>query len=541
MSQIRIDAPSAAIIAALCLAPFATAQSDADIIGFTDLALRLGSAVPDGADVFVGQVESNTKGPGSYAPFAGDSEFLGKTFTLMSGASIPSGHANFVGYSFYGLTTSIAPGIVDIFNYEANNWATAAYLLSGGATEPLDPPVGLKIFNNSWVGAFGTPAGNNNCLRRADFAVIRDDVLMINGVNNAPPSQALMSMMYNGLAVGLRSGLHDTGDVIGGIDGVGRQKPEIVAPGQFTSFSTPIVSSVAALLVEIARTDAALTLNPAAERTEVLKAVMLAGAKKEDAHGEDWTNNPATSGPTRGVTATPIDHIVGVGTVNVDTGHLILTRGEQDGSSTVPAIANIEFVGWDLATVGIGQSRYFRFRLNEEADAVTFAATWHRRSTPPTFVTSFPGNFNLFLWRISKGTTLATLVGDPGLPWFNAGNVTSESAVDNLEYIHVNGLEPGNYALELRRIDAVALQPTYDVGVAWIMPEPTCIPADLNCDGLVNGLDLALLLGDWGACPPSPPSFGGGRGAGGEGCPADFDASGFVNGLDLAILLGAWG
>jgi DNA-binding beta-propeller fold protein YncE len=51
--------------------------------------------------------------------------------------------------------------------------------------------------------------------------------------------------------------------------------------------------------------------------------------------------------------------------------------------------------------------------------------------------------------------------------------------------------------------------------------------ADLNGDGHVNGLDLALLLGAWGAC----------RGP----CPADLNGDGLVNGLDLAQLLGAWG
>ncbi len=38
--------------------------------------------------------------------------------------------------------------------------------------------------------------------------------------------------------------------------------------------------------------------------------------------------------------------------------------------------------------------------------------------------------------------------------------------------------------------------------------------------------DLALLLGDWGAC---------------DGCPADFDHDGSVGPADLALLLGSWG
>lgn len=52
-----------------------------------------------------------------------------------------------------------------------------------------------------------------------------------------------------------------------------------------------------------------------------------------------------------------------------------------------------------------------------------------------------------------------------------------------------------------------------------------CSP-DLNGDGVVNGLDLAVLLGFWGP-------------AGGGTC-ADLNGDGIVNGVDLAILLGAW-
>src|SRR5262249_23658455 len=48
-------------------------------------------------------------------------------------------------------------------------------------------------------------------------------------------------------------------------------------------------------------------------------------------------------------------------------------------------------------------------------------------------------------------------------------------------------------------------------------------PADLNCDGAVNGTDLGLLLGGWG-----------GNGVG------DVNNDGVVNATDLGILLGSW-
>lgn len=54
---------------------------------------------------------------------------------------------------------------------------------------------------------------------------------------------------------------------------------------------------------------------------------------------------------------------------------------------------------------------------------------------------------------------------------------------------------------------------------------PSCAPADLNCDGAVNGADLGLLLAAWGTC---------------SGCGADINGDGTVDGADLGLLLAAW-
>lgn len=55
--------------------------------------------------------------------------------------------------------------------------------------------------------------------------------------------------------------------------------------------------------------------------------------------------------------------------------------------------------------------------------------------------------------------------------------------------------------------------------------ESVC-PADFNGDGVVDPIDLAFLLGQWGDNP---------------GNPADIDGDGVVGPIDLATLLGAWG
>jgi hypothetical protein len=63
-----------------------------------------------------------------------------------------------------------------------------------------------------------------------------------------------------------------------------------------------------------------------------------------------------------------------------------------------------------------------------------------------------------------------------------------------------------------------------DLVLAACAKTPRCQIGDLNCDGVVNGADLGILLGDWG----------------GSGTPADLNCSGTVEGADIGILLGAW-
>ncbi|HMP36603.1 MAG TPA: hypothetical protein PKC43_04070 [Phycisphaerales bacterium] len=62
-------------------------------------------------------------------------------------------------------------------------------------------------------------------------------------------------------------------------------------------------------------------------------------------------------------------------------------------------------------------------------------------------------------------------------------------------------------------------------------PDAPSLPGDLDGDGDVDGADLGVLLGSWGACPPSRPS----------GCPGDLDGNGSVDGADLGLLLAGWG
>ncbi|MCH2144501.1 MAG: right-handed parallel beta-helix repeat-containing protein [Phycisphaerales bacterium] len=53
-------------------------------------------------------------------------------------------------------------------------------------------------------------------------------------------------------------------------------------------------------------------------------------------------------------------------------------------------------------------------------------------------------------------------------------------------------------------------------------------PGDISGDGVVDGADLTVLLGQWGACSKIE-------------CPGDLTGDGQVDGADLTVLLGEWG
>jgi len=72
---------------------------------------------------------------------------------------------------------------------------------------------------------------------------------------------------------------------------------------------------------------------------------------------------------------------------------------------------------------------------------------------------------------------------------------------------------------------------TWELGLPPSPPLPPdaamkVCPGDLNFDGRVDGVDLTLLLGSWGACVE---------------CGADLNLDGLVDGADLSELLSAWG
>jgi hypothetical protein len=383
------------------------------------------------------------------------------------------------------------------------------------------------VFNHSWIGAINQASFDSEALRRADLAMHRDGTLFVVGENNGAGStmQPLLACGYNSIAVGRVDGQHSAGNTPASVDGAGRMKPEIVAPGQFTSFSTPVVSAAAALLYQTAAT-VPYSQNANRARGVLIKAALLAGAS----HGPSWTNNAPSAGPDRGITARPLDPVFGCGTVNIDRAHRIVTADESQPLPTAEDAAleppTPRVVLWDvdgLQSSAAVQQFHYRLDLPARAD-VSIVATW-TRNMATSALGSGPApavaNVTLRLQRI-EGDSVVPLFGDAGIGRFEAGNVVSASAVDNVEHLFVRGLAPGSYVVSVVR-EATASSALSFLAVAGIVDLRT-VPGDLNGDGVVNGDDLGIMLGAWG------PGTG----------PADLNLDGNVDGNDLGILLGAW-
>ena len=122
--------------------------------------------------------------------------------------------------------------------------------------------------------------------------------------------------------------------------------------------------------------------------------------------------------------------------------------------------------------------------------------------------------------RGTNFVTGATNVSVGGIPATDV-NVTS---LILLTAITPPGLVEGSVS-----VDVTTFTGTGSLANAFTYEAPPC-PADLNGDGVVNSLDMVILLNAFGNCPPSPTS-----------CPADLNADGFVNALDVIILSNAYG
>lgn len=400
----------------------------------------LGSSIPTGVGVRVGIVEANF-GNFDYFPDASNSEFAGKTLTNRSTdfTTNPktSNHATTVGQFFFGNSVSMSGGISQVDVYDASNFVSTRQRL--GTTSNPDP-TSFSVVNHSYIGGIDSTSAQANA--RLDYTINRDRFTSVAALNNGPgPVPGIYGQSYNSIIVGLTNGSHSYGDTTIGL--IGRYKPDIVAPAGFTSFSTPMISSAAAMLHS-----AASQLNMANARApEAMKAIILAGADKSPF--SSWSNSSAH----------PLDRIYGVGELDVYNSHRILRGGESNGSLSALAAASGPY-GWDLGNVSTNSTQYWNINVANQSDA-SIVLTWNATYADTS------GNFSLDSFSLADMSLSLFTSNQSGL-----GSLiyTSNSAVDNVEHIYLRNLSAGQYTI------GVVSNRSADFGLAWsftAVPEPS--------------------------------------------------------------------
>lgn len=523
-------ATSAAVGLAL---PRADADTVFQQIGLTQLQTI--SPNINGAGVSVGQVEASISSTNVNLFEPNSSNAPNTQFTYFDGSGTSSGaynpadgswHANYVASFFYGANgAGVSPGVSHVYVFQEGDYyfdiyeayAPATYMKAGIA----------KIINQSFVYSNETASQIGPLDATWDNYAAEFGTLYVSAVGDGgtgfqtgttpvsyvnPPSDS-----YNGIAVAAYGGATGFGPTYDG-----RSKPDITAPGAYSSYTAPIISGAAALLVQagegtnlsgpvgLGASDTsvvaagALTYSSNSTDPRTLKALLLNGASKP----QGWTNSYSISGTNytyNSATAyatTPLDPRYGSGIVNIYSSYENLNGGEHhfSGATTTPlgvvvsAVPNLPtvsaFDGWDFnsitaSTTADGENHYV-FSLpgssNNSWD-VTATLDWNK-----DFGAIGINHLMLYLLN-SNGAAIAS----------------STSMIDNVQQISLGGntglnaLAPGKYDLVVQMLggsDAIisggSLQASEQYALAWNFTDPAQTPEPGSLVILAFGL-LAIV------------------------------------------------
>jgi Subtilase family len=364
-----------------------------------------------------------------------------------------SSHADEVAGNFYGLPSGVATNVAHVDNYDAD------YFYNSIVAAALPANINDSIVNQSFT--FGSVDTNTQKTIDSNYDnyAVQFNTLFISAANNGGPVSP-PGTSYNCISVGAYLDGTNYSSVGPTLDN-GRAKPDITAPGQATSFTTPLVAGAAALLVQAGlRGDGGSDTNAAADMRTV-KALLLNGAVKP----ADWTNIPPS----------PLDTNYGAGVLNVFNSYEQLAGGKHDytasesiasGNPHPPtgASGNIGALsGWDFNTISSSSSflsssdgvNEYYFNVTNGANNADFTAAitlvWNRPQSRTPGSHSGINNLDLFLYNAATSNLVAC----------------STSLVDNVEHIWLPRLPQGRYDLQVLKNAANSVNNNETYALAW--------------------------------------------------------------------------
>jgi len=395
---------------------FARGQSTLDTIGMTALLAQdptlTGSGViamhPEGVDSLAAspQFEVNPESPGQpLGLFAYRSKF-GRSGTFPNRVGTESDHADQVADAFYGVNGGVAPGLRHVGNYEMEYFFASVI--------EAQTPSTARVVNQS----FGFGPHNAAQDKAYDDYIAEYHLVVATAVGNGG-AIATPGDCYNGLGVGAYGGDSSTGPTADG-----RCKPDITAPAGVTSFSTPLVSGGAAILIQAGRR--AGVNAAAAVDSRTVKALLLTGAVKPSG----WSNTPTA----------PLDPNYGAGVLNVFNSY-----EELIGGRIAPAASGLSPAGH----APLASGRVSDVARGWDYSAITSDAKREGVSHYRIMTRATGALITTLVWNKRYG---ADALNRLGLYVYDAGGdllASSVSTVDNVQHVYLTGLDPGTYEIEV--------------------------------------------------------------------------------------------
>jgi hypothetical protein len=442
------------------------------------------------ADVVVQQVEAFENPPTNthYAPinFAGSGtgtdvvSFPGVTFHAQANTTdTASNHAFQVGLRLYAPGGVGTPFISNVFCQTANNFInglnTQGTLAAG---QPIPGGFGnsIKVSNHSYVADFGNATADENAIRRIDYVVNNEDVVMCAGAvtGGVFANQNLVWSARNTLAV---RGDHpstpfDPSAGAGNTITSGKRRADLWSD-QESSFATGRVSGYAAGLIGTATANA----QPLATHNQVIRSLLMTGADKT-AVGTvvpAWTRD----------TANNLDVDAGAGKANYPESLSILNAGQQTlqtvTGSNIPNVSTSNLKGWAYGTSTNGKEAIV-INAPNGISGLTATLNWNVTQTVTGGVTIDTSNAGQVFPDLALELVPVTFSAGSFVLGPSTGKLglSSNAGLDNVEHLFFTGatgggdLGAGSYALLITGdVSQVAnIGVSYDIGAA---PEPASL------------------------------------------------------------------
>jgi len=468
-----------------------------DDIEFTKIQEELDTTLPDGNGIEVAQIEA---GVDAWMPDPSSDQFTEKEIIDKSGITpgLYSGHATSVGGIFYGNTSSMTPGIKLIDSFSAIDWLQSGFLNTGNNTKKPDA-TSARVANHSWIGSFTGSYYTSDALRRLDWVIDRDEYIQVAALSNGSANEPFLSSSFNAIITGRTDDGHGHGlPYVDEIYTTNRVRPDIVAPMGTTSSATPVVASAAALLVHLGHKNPNLSTDPElsysanrngdtiynAERSEVIKAVLMAGADRwtsnsGDADIIDYRSDEANMAPNG------LDSRYGAGQVNIYQSYHIIATGEQNSYDDDPDNdrGEIGLSGFDYDPCFGGKddcnnTGSYYFCTDSEHIRIVVNLSWNLMINGGE-TGSFDGaaalyNLDLILYDITDADNPVMVT-------------SSESRTNNSENIWILLEQNRDYLLEVVPGEGQGVF-RWDYALAWRLTNS--LGGDFKADEDVDGIDL---------------------------------------------------